>query len=273
MDVNFVSQQLLFNTVPLEVHDADDQTISTGTSFIVSFQQDEGAEELFLVTNKHVLEGGFFAYFYMTEIKDGKPVIGKRFVIKTDFIQSQFHGHPDPAIDIAVYPLSWQLALIGKSGVKGYFMKVSTEVLASAEEIEAMDTVKEIIFVGYPNGLYDTRNYTPIIRSGTTATPVQLDFCGRPAFLIDASVFPGSSGSPVFSFERSFDGDIVDVRLLGIVAEVFTQEDQGSFRVVPAPTQVIPIVEYRHMIDLGIVLKAHLISETMSDWWEKHKQA
>src|SRR5262245_20930123 len=123
MDVTFVSQQLLFNTVPLEVHDADDQTVSTGTSFIMSFQQDEDDEELFLVTNKHVLEGGFFAYFYMTEIKDGKPIIGKPFVIKTDFIQSQFHGHPDPAIDIAVYPLSWQLDLIGKSGVKGYFMK------------------------------------------------------------------------------------------------------------------------------------------------------
>jgi len=58
---------------------------------------------------------------------------------------------------------------------------------------------------------------------------------------------------------------------LGIIAEVFTQEDQGSFRVVPAPTQVIPIIEYRHMIDLGIVFKAHLITEAMADWWKKHK--
>ena len=95
MNVTFLSQQLLFNTVRLEVHDANDRAISTGTSFIMSFQG-AGREELFLVTNKHVLEGGFFAYFYLTEVNDGKPVIGKPFVIKTDFIQSQFHGHPDP---------------------------------------------------------------------------------------------------------------------------------------------------------------------------------
>jgi hypothetical protein len=35
-------------------------------------------------------------------------------------------------------------------------------------------------------------------RRGMTATPPQLDYCGRPTFLIDASVFGGSSGSPVF---------------------------------------------------------------------------
>lgn len=273
MDVNFLSQRLLFNTVPLEVHDENNQIVGTGTSFIMAYQEDGAEEELFLVTNKHVLEGGFSAYFYLTEVQDGKPVIGKPFVIGTDFIQGQFHGHPDPNVDIAINPLTWQLDMIGKSGVKAYFMNVSTEILASPEEIDAMDAVSEVIFVGYPNGLYDTVNFTPIIRSGTTATPIQLDFSGRPVFLIDASVFPGSSGSPVFSFERSWKGGIVDVRLLGIVAEVFTQEDEGSFRTVPAPTQVRPVFEYRHMIDLGVIYKAHLITETMSDWWRKHKRS
>ena len=270
MDVNSLSQQLLFNTVPLEVHDQNERLVGTGTSFIMSYQGDDDTEELFLVTNKHVLEGGFYAHFYLTEIRDGKPVIGKPFAIKTDFIQDQFHGHPDPEVDIAIYPLAWQLDLIGKSGVKGYFMKVSADIVASSEEVEAMDAVMEVIFIGYPNGIFDEVNYTPIIRTGTTATPVQLDFSGRPVFLIDASVFPGSSGSPVFSYERSFDGGIVAVRLLGIVAEVFTQEDEGTFRVVPAPTQVTPVIEYRHMIDLGVVFKAHLITETMADWWQTH---
>src|SRR5437763_136516 len=32
---------------------------------------------------------------------------------------------------------------------------------------------------------------------GVTANPLQADYDGRPVFLIDASVFPGSSGSPV----------------------------------------------------------------------------
>ena len=40
----------------------------------------------------------------------------------------------------------------------------------------------------------------PILRRGTTATPIALNFEGRPEFLIDAAVYPGSSGSPVFVY-------------------------------------------------------------------------
>ena len=272
MEVTKLAQQLLFNTVALEIHDKTDKLIGTGTSFIMSHQVDGENEELFLVTNKHVIKGGYYAYFYLTETVGDKPNIGKPFFIKTDFIEGQFYGHPNSDIDIAVFPLSWQLDLVGKSGLKAYLMKISTQIIASPQEITEMDVAREVIFVGYPNGLFDRKNYTPIVRSGTIATPVQLDFSGRPVFLIDASVFPGSSGSPVFSFEKTWGGSIAEVRLLGIIAEVFTQEDRGSFRLIPAPTQVVPIIDYHHMIDLGVVFKAHLIIETIDGWRKQYKK-
>jgi len=62
--------------------------------------------------------------------------------------------------------------------------------------------LEEVTFIGYPSGLYDEHNVTPITRKGITATPPWNDFQGQPAFLIDAGVFPGSSGSLVFIFNQ-----------------------------------------------------------------------
>ena len=60
--------------------------------------------------------------------------------------------------------------------------------------------IEDVLFVGYPNGMFDKANNLPVARRGITATPATVDYGGRPVFLIDASVFPGSSGSPVFLY-------------------------------------------------------------------------
>mgnify|MGYP003291781313 CR=1 FL=1 len=52
---------------------------------------------------------------------------------------------------------------------------------------------------------YDKKNNLPLVRTGTIASHPRKDFNGLPQFVIDAQVFPGSSGSPVFidmTFER-----------------------------------------------------------------------
>ena len=86
-------QQLLFNTVPLEVHNRHGD-ISTGTSFVVSHTFPECDEELFLVTNKHVVAGGHMGYMYFTRMKDGQPDIGKPFIMECEFFEQIFHDHP-----------------------------------------------------------------------------------------------------------------------------------------------------------------------------------
>lgn len=61
---------------------------------------------------------------------------------------------------------------------------------------------KPVTFIGYPNGLYEFTSLLPIVRQGYAATAMHIDHGGKPTFLIDAFVFPGSSGSPVFLVPR-----------------------------------------------------------------------
>ena len=64
----------------------------------------------------------------------------------------------------------------------------------------------------------------PIVRKGITATSLQLDFNNEPKFLIDAAIYGGSSGSPVYIFNQGSyspaNGGLVAgtrLKLIGIV--------------------------------------------------------
>jgi len=234
-----------------------------GTSFVVSHNFPDHGEELFIVTNKHVVAGAWIGSFFFTSISDGAPQIGKPIVIRFDAFEPQFHGHPDEDIDICVMPLSWQSDLVPE---KPFLSPISTKDFPQAEFLDDLDLVLPILFIGYPNGLFDQVNYTPIVRTGMTATPIQLDFNGSKTFLIDASVFPGSSGSPVFAYSRSWDGGVAEAVFLGVVAQVMIQPDFGVFEAVPAPTQNNGTFEYHHMIDLGVVFKSDLVIDTIEDF-------
>lgn len=268
MKIQKPSQKLLFCTVPLEMQDVNENLLGSGTSFVVSHYFPDHGEELFAVTNKHVVAGAWNGYFFFTRDAGGLPQIGSPIVIRMDAFEPQFHGHPDEGVDICVLPLCWQIDMIP---TKPFLNPISTETFPTQEFIDSSDAVLPVLFVGYPNGLFDQSNYTPIVRTGMTATPVQLDFDGKRAFLIDASVFPGSSGSPVFAYSNAWDGGIAEAKFLGIVTSVMVQQDVGKFEAIPAPTQDHGFVEYQHMIDLGVVVKSELVVETIEDFWVHHE--
>ena len=69
---------------------------------------------------------------------------------------------------------------------------------------EEFDAIEDIMFMGYPNGIWDHFNMMPVLRTGTTASPINHDWGNQPRFLIDAGVYPGSSGSPVFIHNPCF---------------------------------------------------------------------
>jgi len=143
-------------------------------------------------------------------------------------------------------------------------------MIPSQDQIERLDAIEPVTFIGYPNGIWDSKNFLPVARRGSTASPIQVDFEGTPRFLIDASVFGGSSGSPVFLFnqgmftDKSGDTSIAS-RLLfvGVVAAVFFRTQFNQIVAVPIPTQTQPMARQQEMIDLGIVFKARTVVEAI----------
>ena len=62
-----------------------------------------------------------------------------------------------------------------------------------------IEVTSDIIVASYPRGFYDHVNKFPIIKSGIIASSWGVHFNGQPTFLIDAQLFPGSSGGLVIS--------------------------------------------------------------------------
>jgi len=78
---------------------------------------------------------------------------------------------------------------------KSHFPKMNNDYY----DVEVGDTV---LIIGYPHGYFDSVNLYPIVKSGVIATSLYHKYEGSPCFLIDAKLFPGSSGSLVISQPR-----------------------------------------------------------------------
>lgn len=63
----------------------------------------------------------------------------------------------------------------------------------------------DVLVVGYPRGFYDEFSKFPIVKSGIIASRWGFPFGGKPHFLVDAKLFPGSSGSLVISKPMNID--------------------------------------------------------------------
>lgn len=275
MQVNTIAEQLLFTTVRIET--TTPAGIGAGTAFIFSYQQEE-KQFLFLVTNKHVIQNATNGRFFFT-LSDGQnPQIGQRFDIEINQFEQHWFGHPNPEIDVAIMPLAPVLQQIEKMGKSVFYRAITHTLIPSPEQMNELDAIEEVVFIGYPNGIFDSKNLMPVVRRGTTATHLQIDYEGKPLFLIDAAVFPGSSGSPVLIANTggyaSKNGFTVGTRVLflGIISSVAIREEQGQIAFIPSPVSQVPIVKTQQMIDLGIVFKASTILETIKalmDMWSK----
>jgi hypothetical protein len=208
----------------------------------------------FLVTNRHVVEQAALGRLTFTAARDGMPVIGDKIELEiADFAQQWFY-HPDSNVDLAILPVALIEQAVAMQGKQVYFHAIDVNLIPTQEELADFDALESVVFFGYPNGVWDHVNLMPIIRRGRTATFLQFDFEGRAVFLIDASVYPGSSGSPVFLYNPlSVD---VDGRFhfIGVISSVFYREEEG---------ESCPTSGCAEMIDLGLVVKAQMVRDAI----------
>jgi len=105
----------------------------------------------------------------------------------------------------------------------------------------------DVWFIGYPENRFDTFHNLPILRRGYIASIPKVDFNAKKLFVIDAQVFPGSSGSPVFT---ALGGKF---KLLGVVTLIRNEQLQA------VPTEVALGVQ--QILGLEIVIKATVVKE------------
>ena len=262
-----IFENILFTTVRIEAT-LRDKSISTGTGFIFNYVKND-KNYLFVVTNKHVIKDSIEGNLTFNQSDGEKPVFGKVFTIGYSTFEQQWIKHPQENIDVAIMPFAQVLNELSNRDVQIFFKAVTPDLIPSDKSLsEDIDAVEDIIFVGYPSDIYDRRNLLPVVRRGITATPISINFEGNPAFLIDASIFPGSSGSPVFlcnigSYSPKGKGLVVGSRIffLGVVASVFIRKDLNTIELIDIPTGKIPVVATTQMVDLGIVYKSIVIKE------------
>ena len=268
MEVTSIAEQLLFTVVRIETNDASGNA-GLGTGFIF-IHNVGGVRYPFLVTNKHVVAGAVNGQVTFIQGDGGQPRLGAGHQLKIDDFARMWFGHPGEKIDVAIAPLAPLLEHMSKGGISIFFRGIENSLVPSDERLSKLDALEEVVFIGYPTGIWDRKNLLPVIRKGITATPVGVDFQGEKQFLIDASVFPGSSGSPVFLYNAGIHaekggGAVVGTRLLflGIVASVFFHEEANEIQIMSVPTSHVPVAVFRQMVDLGVVYKASTILEAI----------
>lgn len=268
MEVKSLTENLFFTTVRIDT-ESDDGQVGSGTGFLFTHTYN-GEDYPFIVTNKHVVKGASKGGITFLKRDGDNPKLGDAHRLNFENFESHWVGHPNEDIDICVTPLVPLVEFMRKNGVEVFFRHVSTENVPTEEQLQEIDAFEEVVFVGYPNGIWDRENFIPIMRKGTTATPYSIDYEGEPKFLIDASVFGGSSGSPVFIYQSGTYGVKggparvgTKFYFIGVVASVYFKTAAHEILSLPIPTNMRNVAVDKEMIDLGIVFKAQTVCETI----------
>jgi hypothetical protein len=261
-------EQMLLSTTRLELT-YQDGSEGTGTAFAMMYQRD--AEQYsFLVSNRHVVANAMRGRMTFTRMIDGTPSIGASHTVGGNDFSTRWFFHPDEGVDVAIMPLIPVIEEVRRSGTDLAVVHVGFSPTKSAALRSSLTALEEVVFIGYPAPIWDDVNLLPVIRRGTTASHIAVNFKGKRQFLIDASVFPGSSGSPVFWYDRAITIDATGNAImaerslfLGIISEVYQCIEYNQVVTVPVPTVNVPIAIGYQMIDLGIVIKSEVIVETI----------
>ena len=253
MTTEYFNHQAAYTAVRIciEVPDGTGTKLTTGTGFFylaeVDLSETETRSKLLLISNKHVLgEGkGKMTLTLNRKGNDGTLVHGAVREFTFDGFADLYSGHPNNDVDLACVDVS----KVTHSDADT--RHIGKEFL-NPIDFEKVALGSEVLFVGFPNDYYDTVNNLPLVRKGTLASLPNIDFGGKGNVVIDAQVFGGSSGSPVFvDWDNKY-------RLLGVIT---------------ATTEGVTPSGFPAVLGLGIVIKQRHVRELIDHAVERVKQA
>lgn len=184
MKVETLVENLLFSTIRIQASGSNGNSVGTGFVFAYESEATREVPVHFMVTNKHVIRDTSEGMFVLIEHGgNGNPLIGHGIGIPILQFEDHWHAHPDPNVDVAVLYMQHLMNHVPISGeppvhARTFVKTIGRQHIATPEQVSDLDAVEEVMFIGYPDALYDPLNLTPIVRRGSTATPLQLDYGG-----------------------------------------------------------------------------------------------
>ncbi|MGV6980932.1 S1 family peptidase [Bacillus pumilus] len=253
---------LLYSTVRIECRNENYE--STGTGFFYNFQFGKNVLPV-IVTNKHVISGYSKGRLILNIGDNYKAEPEGRKEVDFDGFETRWIFHPDEDVDLCIFPLGELLHKLDREGQEVFYRAVDKKFIPTKENIDTLISREDILVVGYPNGIWDEFNNLPIMRDGITATHYKFNYNGKKNFLIDASIFPGSSGSPVYIYNQGYIDNRGNTYMgrerlifIGIVYGVYQHGASGKLE-VQFPTKQGMSVNTQVPNNLGIAIKSERI--------------
>lgn len=246
---NKFEEQVFFTTTRITIGQPNESEKSIGTGFLYNVPLNDGTDRhvILLISNKHVFKNpkGTISFNFNKKKDDGNPDLGNLHTFKGEDFSGIYTEHPNPNVDLACINAS----VIDKIENNIYHLNISSNMLADFSE-EQLNPGAEIWFVGYPANRFDVSNNLPLLRKGHVASIPRVNFNAKDQFIIDAQVYKGSSGSPVFATINN------EFKLIGVVTQTMIQH--GKIQAIPTLQVGIGIEQ---TLGLGIVLKSTLLNE------------
>ena len=254
--------------------------VKNGTGFLLFRNVGVAKGQVYLVTNRHLLppEGT------KKEIQIRVVVRQNDGAAKIDEISVPIVGedgkylptvrlHRDPATDVAAINIG--IAAFGSKfnilieAVKtGKYLNMARLLPPPKMAAPAIGVGSPVLILGYPAAIFDPRNASPVLRVGVISTDPQDGFNFNEelrrtmnfpehmdGFLLDANIYPGSSGSLVVSAQENCgcnQGQPQHTYILGIVS--------GSIPIFDAS------LHSYSRIGLGMVYSADTIREVLDSF-------
>jgi len=271
-DIAMAIEHLSMITTPVILLKGD-KVVSQGTGFYYEQRDSSQNVILFLVTNYHVLtgyspketnppKGDNIIFYFHKDVKNPGDVKQIKLPLftkngKAIWLRSKEFPHAD----IAIIPL-------GVSLYDDLIVSVISEDWAKGD-IKVRPT-STITLIGYPYGYYDKKNWLPVWKTGSIASEPDVDFEGKPLFLVDISAFPGMSGSPAFAIAYGAYETIAGPttvghvqKFLGIYASMQMLKEEKYLEEIISESKLGLVVS--KSLELAYIWKASLIMKIIKE--------
>lgn len=244
----------------------DSQVTFTATGFLYGLRRKgaaQGVEDIYrvyLVTNRHVFDGGKLAYLRFNPAGTEAAKIYDLLLVSEDGAQL-WSSHQDPAVDAAA--ISINIKLLQEHGIHFAIFQSDRHPLRRQEAVAlGLGEGDHIFALGFPLGYVgENRNYV-IARHGIIAR-IRDYLCGASKdFLIDAAIYPGNSGGPVVTQPEaaaiSGTKALAQVFLVGMISGYLPYTDVAISQQTRRPR-----ITFEENSGLGVVVPIEAVEEVV----------